>query len=96
MDQRLENYLVKQSQTLGNTLKMTHHDIAKDLNTSREVISRLLKKMEAKGWGIIQRNSIHWIRKEKHRGRTEITSDDRMVLISIAAILKAVNFRHDH
>ena len=63
MDERLENYLQKQSDTLGSTLKMTHQDIANDLNSSREVISRLLKKMEAKGWLIIHRNSIEWIKK---------------------------------
>jgi CRP/FNR family transcriptional regulator len=63
MDERLEFYLQKQVQTLGTNLKMTHQDIAKDLNSSREVISRLLKKMEAKGWVTIHRNSIEWIRK---------------------------------
>ena len=64
MDQRLENYLEKQVENLGNNLKMTHQDIATDLNSSREVISRLLKKMEAKGWVIIHRNSIEWLKKE--------------------------------
>lgn len=63
MDERLENYLQKQAETLGSTLKMTHQDIANDLNSSREVISRLLKKMEAKGWLIIHRNSIEWTKK---------------------------------
>ncbi|WP_207493782.1 Crp/Fnr family transcriptional regulator [Aridibaculum aurantiacum] len=63
MDERLENYLQKQSETLGSTLKMTHQDIANDLNSSREVVSRLLKKMEAKGWLIIHRNAIEWIKK---------------------------------
>jgi CRP/FNR family transcriptional regulator len=62
MDERLENYLHKQAATLGNHLKMTHQDIATDLNSSREVISRLLKKMEAKGWVLIHRNSIEWIK----------------------------------
>jgi CRP/FNR family transcriptional regulator, anaerobic regulatory protein len=64
MDQRLEYYLVKQSQALGPVLKMTHQDIANDLNSSREVISRLLKKMETRGWVTIHRNSIEWIRKD--------------------------------
>ena len=64
MDQRLEDYLKKQVALLGNNLKMTHQDIATDLNSSREVISRLLKKMEAKDWLIIHRNSIEWIKKE--------------------------------
>ena len=63
MDERLRHYLEKQVVKLGNNLKMTHQDIAKDLNSSREVISRLLKKMEAKGWVVIHRNSIEWTKK---------------------------------
>lgn len=63
MDQRLENYLEKQVDKLGNILKMTHQEIATDLNSSREVISRLLKKMETKGWLIIHRNSIEWLKR---------------------------------
>lgn len=64
MDQRLEDYIKKQVARLGNNLKMTHQEIATDLNSSREVISRLLKKMEAKSWVIIHRNSIEWIKKD--------------------------------
>ena len=63
MDERLEYYLKKQVEKLGNNLKITHQEIANDLNSSREVISRLLKKMEAKGWLTIHRNSIEWIKK---------------------------------
>ena len=62
MDERLEDYLKKQVSKLGPILKMTHQDIANDLNSSREVISRLLKKMEAKNWVVIHRNSIEWIK----------------------------------
>ena len=61
MDERLEYYLKKQVEKLGNNLKITHQEIANDLNSSREVISRLLKKMETKGWLTIHRNSIEWI-----------------------------------
>ena len=64
LDQRLEKYLIKQSETLGPKMKTTHQEIANDLNSSREVISRLLKKMESKGWVRINRNSIEWIRKD--------------------------------
>lgn len=64
MDERLEYYLKKQVDKLGNNLKVTHQEIANDLNSSREVISRLLKKMEVKGWLTIHRNSIEWIRRD--------------------------------
>lgn len=63
MDERLENYIKNQVARLGTNIKMTHQEIATDLNSSREVISRLLKKMESKGWLIIHRNSIEWIKK---------------------------------
>ncbi len=47
MDQRLEFYLKNQVKSRGTKeLSMTHSEIANDLNTSREVVSRLLKKME--------------------------------------------------
>ena len=62
MDERLEDYLQKQVNKLGPILKMTHQDIANDLNSSREVISRLLKKMETKNWVVIHRNSIEWMK----------------------------------
>ncbi len=64
MDERLEYYLKKQVEQVGNNLKITHQEIANDLNSSREVISRLLKKMEAKTWLVIHRNSIEWIKKD--------------------------------
>ncbi len=50
MDQRLEGYLMKRCRELNtNILTMTHLEIAQDMNTSREVISRLLKQMEKLG-----------------------------------------------
>ena len=64
MDERLEYYLKKQVEKLGNNLKITHQEIANDLNSSREVISRLLKKMELKNCLIIHRNSIEWLKKD--------------------------------
>lgn len=64
MDQRLEFYLKNQVKQFGRHVKLTHQDIATDLNSSREVISRLMKKMEKNGWIIIHRNSFEWIRDE--------------------------------
>jgi len=60
MDERLEFYIKKQVEKFGKNLKITHQQIADDLNTSREVISRLLKKMEAKQWLVLHRNFIEW------------------------------------
>ncbi len=59
MDEKLEFYLVRQFQTLGtDQLSITHQEIASDLNSSREVISRLLKKMEAQKRIQVSRNAI--------------------------------------
>ena len=59
MDDRLIFYLVKQVDTLqSNLISTTHQEIATDLNTSREVISRLLKKMEQKRMIKLHRNKI--------------------------------------
>ena len=63
MDERLEFYIMRQIKQFGNTVNLTHQEIANDLNTSREVISRLLKKMENNGWISMNRNSFDWIRK---------------------------------
>ena len=46
MDERLDWYLKRQADTLGKNLMLTHQQIANDVNSSREVVSRLLKKME--------------------------------------------------
>jgi CRP/FNR family transcriptional regulator len=63
MDERLEFYILKYVKQFGATVHLTHQDIANDLNTSREVISRLLKKMEHNEWIVMNRNSFDWIKK---------------------------------
>lgn len=61
MDERLEFYLKNQSDKLGKQeLWLTHQEIANDLNTAREVISRLLKKLEQSGKVKLHRNYIEW------------------------------------
>lgn len=63
MDERLEFYLKQQSEKLKTKqLNITHQEIANDLSTSREVISRLLKKMEQRGDLELYRNYILWKR----------------------------------
>lgn len=62
LDERLEFYLKRHMDTLqSNRLELNHQQIASDLNTSREVISRLLKKMEQLGKVVLHRNAIEII-----------------------------------
>lgn len=59
LDQRLLKYLHQRSEVRGSKkIKTSHQEIATDLNSSREVISRLLKQMEKKGLLTISRNTI--------------------------------------
>jgi CRP/FNR family transcriptional regulator, anaerobic regulatory protein len=59
MDQKLEFYLKRQFEaTKSKTISITHQEIADDLNSSREVISRLLKKLESQKRIAVSRNEI--------------------------------------
>ena len=59
MDERLELYLNNQFKKYNTaTIALTHQEIATDLNTSREVISRLLKKLEQSGSIALNRGII--------------------------------------
>ncbi|MEL4456978.1 Crp/Fnr family transcriptional regulator [Lutimonas vermicola] len=59
MDERLYKYLVDKVQIMRSTeLHTTHQEIAIDLNTSRVVISRLLKQLENEGRIKLFRNKI--------------------------------------
>lgn len=63
LDERLIAYLNKQSKHLNTTqLNLTHQEIANDLNSSREVVSRVLKKMEQSGLIKLNRNYIELIK----------------------------------
>lgn len=59
MDEKLVFYLRRQFDAFEtDVIQTTHQTIAYDLNSSREVISRLLKKLEQKGFIALNRNSI--------------------------------------
>ena len=63
MDERLEFYLEKQHHDLNTrALMLTHSQIANGLNSSREVISRLLKKMEQQKKVILHRSYIEYLK----------------------------------
>jgi len=58
MDERLGEYLAAHAQQHGRVLVATHHQIAADLGTSREVISRMLKDFELHGLLRLSRGRI--------------------------------------
>ncbi|WP_298367252.1 Crp/Fnr family transcriptional regulator [uncultured Lutibacter sp.] len=59
LDDRLHKYLTDKVKIMkDNTLYITHQEIANDINTSRVVVSRLLKILENEGKIKIRRNRI--------------------------------------
>jgi CRP/FNR family transcriptional regulator len=56
LDERLTDYLIEKSE--NNELHATHQQIAADLGTSREVVSRLLKEFENQGHVTLSRKHI--------------------------------------
>lgn len=54
-DQRLARWLARQP---GPLLTLTHEDIAQELGTAREVVSRTLKSFERNGWIELGRGKI--------------------------------------
>lgn len=60
MDERLLTYLITRSgQLKTNVLEITHQEIALELGTAREVVSRLLKQLENKNLVELGRNKIY-------------------------------------
>jgi CRP/FNR family transcriptional regulator len=61
LDERLIKHFVDRNEKSGaTTFSGTHQDLALQLNTSREVISRLLKKLEKDGRIELSRNFINF------------------------------------
>ncbi len=59
MDERLIDYLIQLSEERNTKILLgTHQEIADDLHTSREVVSRLLKQLEKLGKIKLSRNKI--------------------------------------
>jgi CRP/FNR family transcriptional regulator len=59
MEERILNYLqTKVKLNNERILTLTHQDIASDLNTSRVVVSRILKKLEQEDKIVLLRNEI--------------------------------------
>ncbi len=58
MDTRISEYLIQKMDVVSGKLQTTHQQIAADLGTSREVVSRILKDFEHRGWIVLSRNII--------------------------------------
>lgn len=59
MDQRLIEFLKTKGELRNSdSINMSHQEIATDLHTSREVVSRLLKQMEKRGMIRLGRNQV--------------------------------------
>jgi CRP/FNR family transcriptional regulator len=58
VDIRIAEYLVKCFHSKGNLIKVTHQEIAADLGTAREVVSRILKDFEIKKLLTLKRGGI--------------------------------------
>jgi len=59
LDYRMVSYLEAKSRATGdNMLRMTHQDLADELGTARETVSRLLKKLESEGRLALHRGAI--------------------------------------
>jgi CRP/FNR family transcriptional regulator len=66
MDERLVFYLKKHQTSLNsNFIPFTHAEIAQELNSSREVISRLMKKLADRNMIKIHRNNVEIIDLDK-------------------------------
>ncbi len=64
MEQRIAQHLLDSS-LLSNLIKTTHYDLAVELGTAREVVSRLLKKFERQGWVKLHRGKVEIIEKSR-------------------------------
>jgi CRP/FNR family transcriptional regulator len=64
MDERLASLLLTRSR-LQNPLQITHHEIASELGSSREVISRLLEDFSKRGFVRVGRGEIEILDEEE-------------------------------
>jgi len=58
MDVRLARLLLKRTRESNGVLSCTHQELSTELGTAREVVSRLLKDFERKGWVELSRGQV--------------------------------------
>lgn len=58
MDKRLYDHLKRKAELISGPVKMSHNQIANEIGTSREVVTRILKRLETEGKVIQDREGI--------------------------------------
>ncbi|MDX8396954.1 MAG: Crp/Fnr family transcriptional regulator [Mariprofundaceae bacterium] len=58
MDQRVARLLLARAEKSGDALICTHQELASELGTAREVVSRILKSFESREWIVLSRGMI--------------------------------------
>jgi len=58
MDQRVARILLSRAEIEGDVLHCTHQELASELGTAREVVSRMLKNFERRGWITLARGTV--------------------------------------
>lgn len=68
IDKRLATFLLNTADDRGSDLiKMTHEEVAREINSAREVVARMLKRFESEGIVQLRRGSIKITDKKKLR-----------------------------
>ncbi|HEX3018343.1 MAG TPA: Crp/Fnr family transcriptional regulator [Caproicibacter sp.] len=65
LDKRLALHLIELSSISGNRLKVTHEEIARDIGTAREVVTRMLKYFQTEGMVKLSRGEINLTDRKK-------------------------------
>ena len=73
MDRRIADYLSTRVRSTGEPLHATHQQIASDLGTSREVVSRILKDLESSDLVRVRRGTIQVLDLQALRRKAEST-----------------------
>jgi len=71
MDTRLASLLIERS-LRSDLIHITHHEIAAELGSSREVISRILEDFSSQGIIQVSRGNIKILEREALQGRSVV------------------------
>jgi CRP/FNR family transcriptional regulator, anaerobic regulatory protein len=71
MDRRVASLLLNKVKTL-NPIRITHQEIAAELGSSREVISRILEDFSQKGWVEVGRGTVEILDREELSDRAVV------------------------